>query len=489
MPEASILVRVQKPDRERTSAGKPRGRDGPSRAALGLEGTRATILGLAREGTALARYLARHGVDVTVSDMRSADELAPQIQSLAGLDVRYALGGHPPEILETDVVYVSPGIPPSAPPVVAARHRAVRLSSATELFFQLCPAPIIGITGSSGKTTTTTLVGEMLRASSRRTWVGGNIGHPLVGDLDEIAPEDCVVAELSSFQLETLPVSPHIAVLLNLTPDHLDRHATFADYRAAKLSILRHQSGRDAAILNYDDPLTSTLSSETQAQVYGFSLHEALAGAGAFVRDTILTLRLDDRELPLLPASELGLRGAHNVANVLAAALASALEGADRHQIADVARDFTGVAHRLEIVAEGRGLTFVNDSIATSPARSRAGLLAFERPVILLAGGRHKSLPLDDWAELVRQGVRTLVVFGEAAAVLEDAVRSAGAPPPEIRCADNLDDAFAAAVRDADRGSVILLSPACTSFDAFDDYTKRGEAFRELVREYLSEGR
>jgi UDP-N-acetylmuramoylalanine--D-glutamate ligase len=499
---------------------------------------RVTILGLAREGTALARYLARHGVQVTVSDVKPAEALSERIAELAGLPIRFVLGGHPPEILDTDVVYVSPGIPPDVPILVEARQRGVRLSSSTELFFTRCRAPIVGITGSAGKTTTTSQAGEILRASGLRTWVGGNIGRPLTDQVDEIGPDDRVVLELSSFQLEMLAYSPHVAVITNLTPDHLDRHPSFEAYRAAKLGILRHQRPGDVAVLNYDDPASRELADEVLGELRWFSVEQALtaliprppppmgervpkggvkeAAACSYLESGMLRLRDAQGTRDICPVTEIRLRGRHNLANLLAAAVATEAVGATVAAIAEVARTFAGVPHRLELVRERDGVAWYNDSIATSPARSLAAIEAFDQPIVLLAGGRHKNLPLDDWAGQVRVRVEHLILFGEAADYLAEGVRRQGigvqgiesevagngseagpASGPErspndttlnpypvtlsVHRVTTLEEAVALAAQVASPGRVVLLSPACTSFDAFPDYVARGERFRELV--------
>ncbi len=450
-----------------------------------LAGQRATIIGLAREGTALARYLARHGAQVTVSDIKPADQLRDRIAALGDAPVRLVLGGHPPDILDADMVYVSPGVPPDAPILVEGRRRGLRLSSATELFLARCRAPVVGVTGSSGKTTTTSLVGEMLRRSGWQTWVGGNIGRPLIEDVDEIQPDHRVVLELSSFQLENLPMSPHVAVVLNLTPDHLDRHPSFEAYRAAKLSILRHQTAGDVAVMNLDDPHTWGLAGEVRGSALWFSLMKEPQGDGGFLRDGQLLIRRAGETWVICAADEVRLRGRHNLGNILAACLASGAVGATVEAMAETARTFAGVPHRLELVAELDGLQFINDSIATSPARSMAAIRAFDQPIVLLAGGRHKNLPLDEWAQAVRQKVAHLILFGEAAPLLEEAVLSAGSPGPAVHRAGTLGAAVRLAVEVAPPGAVILLAPACTSFDAYEDYVKRGEHFRELVVQIL----
>ena len=475
-------------------------------------GKRATIIGLAREGTALARFLAERGASVTVSDLKGAEELEENIAALEGLPIRYALDGHPPEILDdADVLFVSPGVPLEAPIVAEARRRGIPISSETRLFVELCPAPIIGVTGSSGKTTTVSLVGEMLKAAGFRTWVGGNIGRPLIGYLDEIKPGDKVVMELSSFQLELFApgnwetgigdfgvegISPHIAAILNITPNHLDRHPSMEAYIEAKKNIVRYQNTGDVAVLGHENAVTRSLADECPGQVLFFS-QEAEVEQGAFLRGEELVLRLPGQPEAVVCRREvIRLRGMHNVANVLAACALAGVAGAPPEAMAGVTTTFEGVEHRLETVRVLDGVLWVNDSIATSPERAVAAIKSFDEPIVLLAGGRDKKLPWDEFARLVHQRVKHLVLFGEAASLIERAVRSnasetlSQATNYELRvtsdelqihrCVD-LEEAVAVAHRVAEPGDVVLLAPGGTSFDAYRDFAARGEHFRALV--------
>ena len=459
-------------------------------------GRRVTIVGLAREGTALARFLARQEAHVTVTDRQSAEALAENVTTLAGWPIRrFVLGGHPLDLLDTDVVFVSPGVPLEIPFLVEARRRGVPLSSETRLFVELCPAPIVGITGSSGKTTTTTLVGEMLRASGQKAWVGGNIGCPLIEHLPEMTPTDRVVMELSSFQLEFFApwageegqgLSPAIAAVLNISPNHLDRHPSMAAYVAAKKQILLHQRAGDVAVLGLDNAEVRALADECRGQVLFFSQREAVE-QGAFLRGGVIVLRLGGEEQPVCPASEIRLLGRHNVDNVLAACALAGIAGADVEAMATVAATFSGVEHRLELVRELNGVRWYNDSIATSPERMVAALRSFDAPIVLLAGGRDKHLPWGEAAELILRKVRHLVLFGEAVPIIERAVaaeraRDEAQSGPEITRVGTLEEAVAVAERVAHAGDVVLLAPGCTSFDAFKDFAARGERFRELVR-------
>jgi len=457
---------------------------------------RCSIIGLAREGTALARFLAEQGAIVTVSDLKEEEELQENIAKLKGLPIHFVLGGHPRQILgQTDILFLSPGVPLEASIAVEAKRRGIPISSETKLFTQLCPAPIIGITGSSGKTTTVSLVGQMLKASGFRTWVGGNIGQPLIGHLEEIGPSDKVVMELSSFQLEIMEWSPPIAAILNITPNHLDRHPSMEAYTEAKLNILRFQRPGNIAILGHD--LISNLQSpisNLQSRFLSFSLNEEME-QGAFLRDgkaAAIILKLGDTEQRICSADEIKLLGRHNLENILAACAIAAAAGASRQAMADVATTFEGVEHRLELVrelGEAPAVRYYNDSIATSPERTVAALRSFDQPIVLLAGGRDKHLPWDEMARLTLQKARLLILFGEAAPIIEKAIRVSGSGfrvsrdwEVFVRRCQTLDEAVTVAAKEAQPGDVVLLSPGGTSFDAFSDFVERGERFHELVK-------
>ena len=446
---------------------------------------RATVVGLAREGENLARFLVAEGADVLVTDVRPSEALAEPLARLAALPLRYALGGHPVEaVLDADVVFVSPGVPPEIPLLVEARRRGIPISSATRLFFARCPAPIVGITGSSGKTTTTTLVGRIFEAAGRRAIVGGNIGVPVLGRLPEISPADWVILELSSFQLEPLDVSPHVAAITNITPNHLDRHPSMVAYTAAKANIVRHQRPEDWAVLNADDPGSSGL--ETPARRLSFSLERPTQACqeGAFLAGERLVLRRDGHPEEVVCATgELPLRGRHNVANVLAACAVASAAGIAVGPIRAAVQAFTGVAHRLELIADVDGVRYVNDSIATSPERSIAALAAFAgEPLILLAGGRDKHLPMEEWGRRIAAGVRELVLFGEAAPLVERAARAGGLPAERIHHAGTVAEAVRVARSLSRPGDVVLLSPGGTSYDQFGNFEERGAAFASAAR-------
>jgi len=477
----------------------------------GYEGLRATILGMARQGLAAARFLLQNGARVTLSDQRSPDQLATAMDALTrfsgdhGADQpRFVLGGHPISLLDsTDLLLLSGGVSPGIPLVQEARQRGIALSNDGELTLRHCPVPVIGITGSAGKTTTTTLTGLMLEAAGYRVHVGGNIGTPLIDRLEDILSGDKVVMELSSFQLELMDRGPAIAAVVNITPNHLDRHPSMSHYAGAKANILRYQERGDTAVLNADDDYTGPWlatgrvhidAGEGQNEIYfpllaetlGFSL-EGEVSAGAFLAGDRLVLRLPGHGGSVICHSgDVRLRGRHNLANVLAAACLSGAAGAPVEAMATVASTFGGVEHRLEVVREHNGVTWVNDSIATAPERTVAAIRSFTEPLVLLLGGRDKHLPWEECAAAIHSGhVRHVVLFGEAAELISDALvqyeRKARIEPISMLKAGDLPAAVAAANRLAHAGNVVLLAPGGTSFDAYEDFAVRGQHFRDLV--------
>jgi UDP-N-acetylmuramoylalanine--D-glutamate ligase len=446
------------------------------------------ILGLARQGKALARYWSNQGWQVIVSDIRSETELAEACQELSGRDIGFVLGGHPESLLESaNRLYVSGGVPADLPLVQLARRADILVSNDAQLFLELCPAPVIGITGSAGKTTTTTLVGRMAEYDSQQdqttTWVGGNIGRSLLDDLDSIQADDNVVMELSSFQLEIMTLSPRIAAILNVTPNHLDRHITMAAYSEAKANILKHQSRDDLAILGRDDSGAWELRWLVQGEYLSFGWDSNFEGDGTWLQDDSVWLRRKGHSQELFPVESVLLRGRHNLLNVLAAcAIASAVELTPEAMRAGV-RDFKGVPHRLEWVRTIDGVQWFNDSIATAPERALAAVEAFDEPIVLLAGGRDKDL---DWSELVikmADRVRVALLFGEAQSKIEKTIKKVWGddPPYMVRRCKSLDEAVSQAAELVQSGEVVLLAPGGTSFDAYVDFAQRGQQFRELV--------
>lgn len=444
-----------------------------------LKGKRLVILGLARQGVALARFAAAAGAQVVVSDLRKPEQLAASIAELADVAVEYVLGDHPLSLLDgADVLAISGGVPADAPLVVAARQRGVQVTNDSLEFMHRTPAQVIGITGSAGKTTTTALTGAIGKTAGRRTWVGGNIGRPLIADLAEMRAGDLVVQELSSFQLEIWQESPPVAAVLNVTPNHLDRHKTMEAYAAAKGNLLRFQKQEDIAVLCADDAGSMSLVPLVMGRLRLFSARQTVTD-GAFVRGGQLWLR-SDRERPVMPLNEIPLRGPHNVLNVLAAATLADSVGIAPEAIAQAVRAFRGVEHRLELVATVGGVRYVNDSIATAPERALAALASYAEPIVLLAGGQDKEMVWDEWVRQVSTQVKHVVLFGALAGML--AQRLAAAGYGQMTQVETLAEAVMVAAETAVSGDVVLLSPGGTSFDAFQDFAERGERFRALVQ-------
>jgi UDP-N-acetylmuramoylalanine--D-glutamate ligase len=467
-------------------------------------GKSVVILGLARQGMALARFFVAQGARVTVSDQQPAAALQSALAALDSLPIRYVLGGHPETLLDgCDLLCLSGGVSTDLPIVQTARARGIPLSNDAQLTLELSPAPVIGITGSAGKTTTTTLVGEILKAAGMTVHVGGNIGLPLIDRLEAVHPTDWVVLEMSSFQLELCTCSPHIAAVLNVTPNHLDRHPSMSHYAAAKANILRWQQTTDVAVLGVDDEVTGawwraarvTIPADRgqpavdfplAARSIGFSGQRMIA-QGTCVRDGQVVWRSVSEEQMVLALADIQLRGWHNVLNVLAACAIAGAAGASPTAMARAVRAFRGVEHRLEIVREHNGVLWVNDSIATAPERALAALRSFDQPIVLLAGGRDKKLPWDMFAREVGRRVRHLICFGEAgpmiANVVEVEVEREGDWRLEgVHVCQDLAAAVSLAAQVALPGDVVLLSPGGTSFDAYRDFAERGEHFRHLVQ-------
>lgn len=452
-----------------------------------LAGKRVTVLGLGIEGVDLVRFLVAHGAEVTASDAKTADRLRTALERLEGLPVRYSLGANRPEdVAAAECLFVSQSVPLDIPAVQEARRRGIPISSMTRLFMELCPVPIVGITGSSGKTTTTSLVGAMFAAAGRPHVVGGNIGVGLLDLLDRITPEMTVVLELSHTQLQLTDRSPHVACVLNVTPNHLDRFS-WDEYRGLKRNILAYQTTDDVAVLNRDDAESAAMASVAKGAVHWFSARGDVEGDGAFVRDGVVTVRRRGVEEPVVPVNAIPLRGEHNVANVVAAAAVGAACRLPADAMERGVRMFQPVPHRLEFVAEIDGVEYYNDSIATTPERTRAGMRSFDEPLVLLLGGREKHLPLDDLVRDALERCHAVILFGEAAPLLEAAFEAGVAhvpyeARPAIRRVTTLEEAVEAARAEAARGDVVLLSPACTSFDAYENFEQRGDHFRRLVR-------
>ena len=472
------------------------------------------IVGLARQGTVLARYLCGQGARVRVTDLRGAQQLQPVMAALQDLPIEYFLDGNPEQVLDdADSVFLSGGISATAPIARAARARGISISNDSQLFLELAPCRTVGITGSAGKTTVTTLLGMMAANSAQypAVWVGGNIGNPLLADVERMDADDLAIMEVSSFQLELMTRSPQVAAVLNVTPNHLDRHSTLADYAAAKARILDYQGAADIAVLGWDDALAAGLRSRSAGSCWGFGLQRQPGWVNCcHLQDGTLVLEQAGTTIPIMTRAELRLPGEHNLQNVLAAcALAGAL-GIGVPAMRAAILNFSGVPHRLELVRELHGVRWINDSIATAPERTLAAIKSFDCPLVLLLGGRDKQLPWGELAKCAAQRVRHAVVFGEAAAMIAEQLHGAAAQPTQfveagsgakkhigptivgeapipdpsplqIHIVATMEAAVLCAAQLARPGDAVVLSPGCASFDEFYDFEARGAAFRSCV--------
>ncbi|MCP4356711.1 MAG: UDP-N-acetylmuramoyl-L-alanine--D-glutamate ligase [Chloroflexi bacterium] len=450
-----------------------------------LTGKRLLILGLARQGKALARFAVGVGAKVTISDLRSAAALQSDLDELSDLQLSIVLGEHPMTLLErTDMLAISGGVPADAPFVQAARQRGFPITNDEQEFIRRTPTDVIGITGSAGKTTTTALTGVMAQVAGRRTWVGGNIGRPLIADLHKMEADDVVVQELSSFQLEIWETAPHVAAVLNITPNHLDRHKTMTAYTQAKANILHYQSEADVAVLCLDDAGSLALRPLVNGRLRLFSLEKPVTD-GVFLHEDKIWLR-NGRETVVCHVEDVQLRGRHNLLNVCAAVTLADTAGIPAEAMYEAICTFSGVEHRLELIRERRGVRYINDSIATAPERALAALAAFDESLILLAGGQDKDMQWDEWTRVVSQRVKHLILFGELAEMLEAKITSQDPKglgnPLGLTRVETVAEAVQMGVETAVSGDIVLLSPGGTSFDAYDNFALRGEEFRELVR-------
>jgi len=443
-----------------------------------LSNKRALVVGLGKSGVASALFLKAHGAKVTVSDTKSGDELRNEIPVLLDHGITVETGGHGDRTFRgQDLIVVSPGVPVDAPPLVQARALGESVIGEIELAAQFLPGPIVAITGSNGKTTTTTLTGEIMTAAGFSALVGGNIGTPAISLAERAKPETAIVLEVSSFQLETIQTfRPKVAVVLNVTPDHLDRHRTFEVYVDAKARIFENQQGIDFAVLNADDLTCVAMGARTRAQVFWFSRQKEVEH-GACVRDGNIVFRDNSGQREIMQVSEIPLKGAHNLENVLAAVCAGALMGCAPEKIRQAVCDFKAVEHRLEFVATIRGVDYYNDSKATNVDATIKALESFPANIQLILGGKDKGSDYTVLNDLLRQRVKRVYTIGAAAAKIESQIKG-----PEVVHAETLENAIRKANAVAQRGDVVLLAPACASFDQFKSYEHRGKTFKEIVR-------
>ena len=454
---------------------------------------RVVIIGAARQGLALARYLARHNAVVILNDKRTKEQLTAEMESLANVAIEWVIGGHPAAILDPrpDLVCISGGVPLDNPLVVLAQKAGIPISNDTQIFMETVPCKTIGITGSAGKTTTTTLVGRIAKADEEKLyskiWIGGNIGDPLLNYVDDMKSTDLAILEISSFQSELMTISPTIGTILNITPNHLDRHGTMESYTAAKARVITYQKSTDCAILGRDDQTAWVLSKTLSSHLLSFGFGPLNAGQdGAFLEDNKFFLRQGDIITRLAVEDVIELRGEHNRLNVLAACTIAHAAGFTPEVMRKGITNFHGVPHRLELIRTWNGSNWYNDSIATAPERTIAAIRAFDTPIVLLLGGRDKNLPWDELARLIHARVDHVIIFGEAAGKIEAALQQekTGSLPTSVTRVEKCKEAVIAASTLVKPGVSVLFSPGGTSYDEFKDFEERGERYKQWVLEF-----
>jgi UDP-N-acetylmuramoylalanine--D-glutamate ligase len=419
-----------------------------------------------------------------VTDLKSAEELSASLKLLNGLPVKFRLGKHSEEdFADADMLVVNPAVPDDSSFLQIACDNNVHIDSELNIFFRLVPAPIIGITGSNGKSTTTSLLGEMLKEAGIKTWVGGNIGVSLLEHLDEIKPDDVVVLEISSFQLDLLSrieMSPHISIVTNIAPNHLDRHKTMENYIGAKKTMVRYQTEDDYTILNYDDPALREWEGECKSRILWFSATKELEH-GAFLKDNEIIINHNSNVISC--PIQTNIKGIHNRQNIMAASYAAVAMHADVESIKNAIAGFTGLEHRLEYVNTINEVQYYNDSKATTPEAAIAGIKAFDSPTILIAGGYNKKVSLSQFARECVKNTKYVILVGETANNIQELIHGVKGEKaePEVYMATSLDESVRKAYEIAEAGDVVLLSPACASYGMFTNYEERGKRFKELV--------
>lgn len=446
-----------------------------------LKGKRILVVGAGKSGQAVCEFLVNRQALVSLTDSRRREEMPELAEQLAAMGIKLFLGDYAQVNQgDYDLLVTSPGVPLAVPPVVQARNVNIPVIGELELAYQFARSPVVAITGTNGKTTTTSLIGQMFQEAGCRTLVAGNIGLPLISEVENYSAQDVIVAEVSSFQLETTQTfSPRVAVMLNITPDHLDRHGSMDEYIKAKAQIFAHQTQEDWVILNYDDPVTRKMARDCPSRVLFFSTGHILE-SGIFIQDGKIFVN-QGHLIEIAEVKTLRIPGAHNLQNALAAVGTGYAMGLCPADIARTLGNFTGVAHRLEYVATINGVEYVNDSKGTNPDAAIKALEAYQVPVVLIAGGKNKGVSFTDFAKKIKERVRVLIVVGIHGYQIEEAARAQGFE--DIFLAQDYARAVELAHHHALPGEVVLLSPACTSWDMFKDFEERGEVFKKLVLE------
>ena len=447
-----------------------------------LRGKTVAVIGIGVSNQPLIQLLRSHGISVTARDRKSREALGPVGGALEASGVRLVLGEDYLQNLTENVIFRTPGMRPDLPELTAAVRRGSVLTSEMEAFFAVCPCPIWAVTGSDGKTTTTTIIAELLRRAGKTVHLGGNIGHPLLAEAGDIRPEDLAVLELSSFQLMTMEESPHVAVVTNISPNHLDVHKSYGEYIAAKENVFTHQGPADVAVFNADNDVTAEEARRAVGRARLFSRKRELAD-GVFLRGEAIIARSGGQERQVMTVGHIKLPGVHNVENYLAAI--AAVDGVVPDEIIrGFAEEFGGVEHRIELFRTRRGVRWYNDSIASSPSRTIAGLNSFDQKVILIAGGKDKGISYAPLGPVVNDHVKLLILCGATAGVIRRAVEEASNYDGlEIVEVADYHEAVTLADSRAREGDVVILSPASTSFDRFANFMERGRVFKELVNQ------
>ena len=449
-----------------------------------LNGKKIAMCGIGVSNTPLILNFLKQGARVIACDRREREQIGNIAGELEAAGAELKLGEGYLDNLEVDIIFRTPGMNFHLPELERARKRGIAVTSEMEVFFDLCPATIFAVTGSDGKTTTTTLIAKMLEAEGKRVFVGGNIGTPLLPEIENITADDFVVAELSSFQLISMRKSPDVAVVTNVAPNHLDVHKDMDEYVEAKKNILLHQNAFSRTILNRDNDITESFRKDVRGQSLGFSMSRRLNNGAWLDQDGVLHMAYRGIDVPVVDRKEIRVLGDHNVENYLTAIAAVwGYVGVDN--ICKVAREFGGVEHRIEFVREVNGVKYYNDSIASSPTRTIAGLKAFDQKVMLIAGGYDKHIPFEPMMPYVVEKVKTLYLCGDTADKIEQCLRDYAGynGSPEIVRVKDIAEAVAQAHKNAVQGDIVTLSPACASFDAFPNFVCRGNHFKQLVNE------
>lgn len=451
---------------------------------LEIRNKKIAIIGLSRTGVAAAKMLSKWGAGVIVSDVKNLNELTSEIEMLRDIEVEYELGGHGEKSLNSDLIVVSPGVPLNLAFFVKAREKGIPIISEIELAYHFTEAKIIGITGTNGKTTTTSLIGDILsKAGVGRVKVAGNIGIPLISEVSGLTKDDWLVVEISSFQLETIrDFRPDISLYLNFTPDHLDRHKTVENYWLAKKRIFMNQRAGDYALVNYDDQEVMKAVADFCGEIYCVSTKCSL-DKGVFLKDGEIFINDKNNLIKVMDIADIKLKGLHNIQNVSFAAMACYLAGVSQNVIRETVLDFKPAGHRLEEVCHlANSILVLDDSKATNPDSALKGIESVERPLVLIAGGQDRDADFSEWAERLQKRVKTLILIGETSNKMKEEALNHGFPNINIHIAGTMEKAVSIAIDNLAPGDCLLLSPACPSWDMYSSYIERGEEYQKLVK-------